>query len=73
MIGAPSARNMGAPVKLTHGIKPPETLKTGPKVVWLNEAGGSGDDAGGRIKARALTLRAPASPHRARSQRHSTR
>ncbi len=47
IIGAPSARNMGSPVRLTHGVKPPETLQTGPKVVWLDQAG---DDAGGRVK-----------------------
>ena len=50
MIGTPSTRHMGSPVKLTYGVKPPETLKTGPKVVWLNEAGESADDAGGRVK-----------------------
>ncbi len=47
IIGAPTSRNMGSPVRLTHGVKPPETLPTGPKVVWLDEAG---DDAGGRVK-----------------------
>jgi hypothetical protein len=50
MIGASSSRHMGSPVRLTHGIKPPEALRTGPKVVWLNEAGQSADDSGGRIK-----------------------
>ncbi len=50
IIGAPSSRNMGTAVKLTHGIKPPEALRTGPKVVWLDEAGRTDDDAGGRIK-----------------------
>ncbi len=48
IIGAPSTRHMGSPVRLTHGVKPPETLATGPKVVWLDQAGG--DDAGGRVK-----------------------
>ncbi len=47
IIGAPSSRNMGSPVRLTHGVKPPETLQTGPKVVWLDQ---TGDDAGGRVK-----------------------
>jgi len=39
IIGAPSTRDMGSPVRLTYGVKPPESFRPGPKVVWLDASG----------------------------------
>jgi hypothetical protein len=43
IIGAPSTRDMSGAVRLTYGVKPPASVPTGPKVVWLD---GSGADDG---------------------------
>lgn len=37
IVGTPSGRHMGQPVKLTHGVKPAATRPTEPRVIWIKE------------------------------------
>jgi hypothetical protein len=39
IIGAPSSRNMQAPVRLTHGVTAPPRTNPEPRIIWLDRRG----------------------------------